>query len=88
MTKTIQHRDIFGRDLQVGDFVASPYWNTNLGIFAVVKLTPKMLRIRRVGTNRDKTVYPINTIKVDGSDVTMYCLKYNKGGSNDKDHRV
>lgn len=78
--KAIEHTDIFGRTLQAGDFVAAPYWNRNLAIFAVVKLTPKMVKLRRIGSKVESTAYPVDVLKVDGPEVTMYCLKTVKGG--------
>ena len=76
--KPIEHFDIFGRLLQVGDVVAAPYWNSNLGIFSVVKLTPKMLRLKRIGSRVEKTSYPRDVIKVDGPEVTLYCIKHSE----------
>jgi hypothetical protein len=77
--KVIEHHDIFGRLLQVGDPVAAPYWNTNLDIFSVVKLTPKMVRLRRIGSKVEKTAYPVDVVKVDGPNVTLYILKNSRG---------
>ena len=78
MKKPIEHYDIFGRLIQVGDAVAAPHWNRNLAIFSIVKLTPKMVRIKRIGSNVEKTAYPEDTIKVDGPEVTLYCIKYSE----------
>jgi hypothetical protein len=78
MKKTTEHHDIFGRNLQIGDFVAAPYYKRNLAIYAITKLTPKMVKLKRVGSRIESNHYPSDTIKVDGPDVTMYCLKYNK----------
>ena len=72
---TIEHNDIFGRLIQIGDVVAAPYWNKNLGIFSVVKITPKMIRLRMIGSKSEKTAYPVDVVKVDGPEVTMYILK-------------
>ena len=77
--KPIEHHDIFGRLLQVGDPVAAPYWNTSLGVFSIVKLTPKMVRLRRIGSRVEKTAYPVDVVKVDGPDVLCYILKNSKG---------
>jgi hypothetical protein len=76
--KTIEHTDIFGRVIQVGDAVAAPYWNTSLGIFFVIKQTPKMVRLRKVGSTLEKTAYPVDVVKVDGPDITLYCLKHSE----------
>ena len=78
MKNTIEHTDIFGRKLAVGDFVAAPYGNTSLGIFSIVRLTPKMVRLKRIGGRTEKTAYPVDVVKVDGPEVTMYCLKHSE----------
>ena len=75
----IEHHDIFGRLLQVGDLVAAPYWNTSLGVFSIVKLTPKMVRLRWIGSRVEKTAYPVDVVKVDGPEVLCYILKNSKG---------
>ena len=77
--KPIEHHDIFGRLLHVGDPVAAPYWNSSLGIFSIVKLTPKMIRLRKIGTRMEKTAYPVDVVKVDGPEVLCYILKNSKG---------
>jgi hypothetical protein len=76
--KPIEHKDIFGRLIQKGDAVAAPYWNTSLGIFFVIKITPKMLRLRKIGSTLEKTAYPVDVVKVDGPEVTLYCIKYSE----------
>ena len=76
--KPIEHHDIFGRLLRVGDPVAAPYWNTSLGIFFVIKITSKMLRLRKIGSTLEKTAYPVDVVKVDGPEVTLYCIKYSE----------
>ena len=78
MAAPITHCDIFGRLIQVGDAVAAPHWNNNLAIWVTIKLTPKMVRLRRIGHTVEKTAYPSDVVKVDGPEVTLYCIKYSE----------
>ena len=76
MPKEIEHYDIFGKLIQLGDCVVSPYYGRDLGVFTVVKMTPKMVKIKRVGSKGSgQNAYPFNTVKVNGPEVTMYLLK-------------
>lgn len=78
MTKQIEHRDIFGKPLQVGDFVVAPYYNKDISVFSVIKLNPKMIKLRRIasrGWQGTQNAYAVHTVKVDGPEVTMYVLK-------------
>lgn len=77
--KTFDHTDIFGRKLEIGDVVAAPYWNKNLGIFSVTRMTPKLVHLRKVGAKSTKSSYPVDVVKVDGPEVTMYILKNSTG---------
>lgn len=72
MAKEIpEHRDILGRVLNVGDYVAFPDSNI-MKLGKIVKLNPKMIKIEgRWGVNK----YSKDTVKVDGPDLTMYLLK-------------
>ena len=81
-TKEINpHLDILGRPLTVGDCVACPA-NNGLAVARVIKLTNKMVRVRRVGAKasiwgkyRDTTKYSKDLVKLEGSDVSFYILK-------------
>ena len=75
MPKEIQHRDIFGRQLQLGDCVVAPYYGKDLGVFRIVKITPKMVKIQRIGSRGCSSAYPHHTVRVEGPEVTMYLLK-------------
>lgn len=83
-TKEINlHLDILGRSLAVGDCVACPDGN-NLSVATVVKLTAKMVKVRRVGakTNiwgkyRETNKYSKDLVKLDGPEVSFYILKNN-----------
>ena len=76
MTKTpIQHSDLFGQPLEIGDCVVYPR-NTNMHVGTVAKLNPKMVGVKGVGTRwGDCNKYPQELVKVSGSEVTMYLLK-------------
>jgi hypothetical protein len=86
LLKTIEHFDKLGAPINVGDYVAYPHVNS-LQIGLVIKLNPKMvkvkpvtkkrknsysqLRAKEVGINR----YPVDCILVGGELVTLYVLK-------------
>lgn len=76
MAKTpIQHSDLFGQALELGDCVVYPR-GTNMMVGTVAKLNPKMVGVKGVGTtwgNCNK--YPQELVKVSGAEVTMYLLK-------------
>ena len=70
-----EHRDILGRILAVGDYVAYPDSN-GLRLGKLDKLNQKMVRVTtgiefRLKVNK----YPIDTVKLDGPDLVMYLLK-------------
>ena len=70
-----EHRDILGRVLAVGDYVAYPDSN-GLRLGKLDKLNQKMVRVA-TGKAWRSTVnkYPIDTVKLDGPDLVMYLLK-------------
>jgi hypothetical protein len=70
-----EHRDILGRVLVVGDYVAYPDSN-GLRLGKLDKLNQKMVRVT-TGREWRSTVnkYPIDTVKLDGPDLVMYLLK-------------
>ena len=77
-TKTkppVQHSDLFGQHLEIGDCVVYPRSNS-MNVGTVAKLNPKMVGVKGVG-NRwgDCNKYPQELVKVTGSEVTMYLLK-------------
>lgn len=77
MAKQIEHRDIFGKLVQVGDFVVTTYYGKEIAVYSVIKLTPKMVKLQRIGRKgwTGTNAYPANLVKVDGPEVTMYVLK-------------
>ena len=75
------HLDILGRPLVVGDCVACPA-NNGLAVARVIKLTNKMVKVRRVGAKisiwgkfRDTTKYARDLVKLEGPEVSFYLLK-------------
>ena len=77
MAKEIpQHLDLLGNPIVVGACVAFPYGNS-LRIGIVLKLTPKMVQLKRVGAKREikYNKYPSDLAVLNSQDVTMYLLK-------------
>lgn len=77
-TKTeIVHRDMLGRKLKVGDFVAYPRRNLQC-IGQIVKMNPKMPRVQQISNKvygREANIYTTDMVLLDGPDVTFYILK-------------
>ena len=78
MAKEIpQHKDIFGQELALEDCVVYPQSNS-MQIGKIIKINPKMISVRGLGKRsyRSETLkYPIDLVKVQGPEVTMYLLK-------------
>jgi hypothetical protein len=75
--ETPDHRDQLGRLLKVGDCVAYPQSNS-LVIGVVRKINPKMVGVRRIGKNgwgSEKNKYPVDCVRLDGPEVTMFIIK-------------
>lgn len=75
--KEIVHHDKLGKELKVGDYVACSGHN-EIMIAAITKLNPKMISVQEVGKRYVKHKYPIDSILLDGPEVTMYILKNQK----------
>jgi len=73
-----QHRDLLGRFINVGDFVAVS--NGCLFVATVVKLNPKMVKIKLLNNRRDWQMnkYPNEMVVLNPDDVMMYLLKQGK----------
>ena len=78
MSSIPNHQDILGQPLAVGDAVVYPVSNT-MYVGTVVKLNPKMIKVKRVGSKWEQNKYPSDLAKVSGAEVTMYLLKNQKG---------
>ena len=77
MNKEIpKHTDVFGQELLVDDCVVFPAHNSMI-VGKVIKLTPKMVRVQKVGGkwSSEWNKYPLDLVKVHGPEVTMYLLK-------------
>ncbi len=80
MVEEIKHYDKLGKLINVGDCVAAPY-NNSLMISKVVKITPKMVKIKKFNTSSrswhsgEYSKYPTDLVILDGADVTAYLLK-------------
>ena len=76
MAKEIpEHKDILGRIINVGDYVAYPYSN-ELKLGKVAKIHPKMISIDTNSKwNSITNKYPRDLVKLDGPDLTTYLLK-------------
>jgi hypothetical protein len=74
-TKTvIEHKDILGKPIVVGDVVAMAYSNS-LAIAIIDKLNPKMIRVKRPNSTWAQNKYPYDLIKIDGPEAMLYLLK-------------
>lgn len=70
----IQHQDLFGQPLEVGDCVVYPRSN-NMHVGTVCKLNPKMVGVKGIERWGNCNKYPQELVKVSGAEVTMYLLK-------------
>jgi hypothetical protein len=71
------HVDLLGNPINLGDCVTFPY-NSSLRIGIVIKLNPKMIGVKRVGSKRPGikyNKYPTDMVVLNSQDVTMYLLK-------------
>jgi hypothetical protein len=72
----IQHNDLFGQPIEIGDCVVYPRSNLMM-VGTVIKINPKMIGVKAVGGRNwgSCNKYPTELVKVHGSEVTMYLLK-------------
>ena len=73
-----QHYDKLGTELFPGDFVIAPDGHRSTIIAQVIKLNPKMLTIRKIGSTYNTNTYSNETAKLDSSLVTMHLLRVAK----------
>ena len=75
-----EHRDILGRLINIGDFVAVSLHN-DMKIAKVIKINPKMVKVQILNVktsmwyNGTHNKYPDDLVIVDGPYVSMYILK-------------
>ena len=80
MKQQPNHKDIIGRPINIGDFVATVIAN-KLHVGKVIKLNPKMVKVRLLNTkttnwyNGEHNKYPSDMALIDGEYLTMYILK-------------
>ena len=80
MKPAIVHLDKLGREIEVGACVAVAHHNS-LAVATVIKLTPKMVRIKiaNITTNSwyqgHHNKYGDQMVVIEGPSVTMYLLK-------------
>lgn len=79
MTKTldIEHQDILGNNIEVGNIVAYPSHNS-MKIGTVTKLNPKMINVTAIGRRYTDRKYPSELLVVDDPKITLYVLKNSK----------
>ena len=72
--EAIEHKDILGRLIEVGDVVAMANHNS-MAIAIVDKLNPKMIKVKRPNSSWAQNKYPQDLIKIDGPEAMVYLLK-------------
>lgn len=73
----IEHRDMLGRKLKVGDFIAYPRRNI-LCIGQIVKMNPKMPRVQQISKKvygKEANIYTHDMVLLDGPEISFYILK-------------
>lgn len=79
MAAEIKHTDILGQDINIGDIVVTAVGTRNLEVCKVLKLTPKMVSIQKMGTKRSsisKLRYPGDLcVIVNLPETYLYVLK-------------
>lgn len=67
---------MLGRNIKVGDFVVACAYGNDLGVYSIVRLTPKMIRVKQLKGRRERPLYPSQTVKLtDEKELTMLLLK-------------
>lgn len=70
----IEHKDILGKSIEVGDVVAMASHN-ELTIGIVEKINPKMIKIKRPNSGWKQNKYSKDLIKLDGGSAMEYLLR-------------
>ena len=79
MAKEVEHKDLLGNPITENSKLAVSHHNS-LKICSIVKLNPKMLRVKPINQHYrgdGYLVYPTQTVVVDGPDVMAYILRGN-----------
>lgn len=75
-TIEVSHKDLLGRNLSVGDFVVASTHGNNLGVYSITRLTPRMVRVKKLKKSYDRPLYPEQVVKlIDEKELTMLLLK-------------
>lgn len=72
-----EHKDKFGKILQLGDYVVFPHRNA-LELGKIIKINKKMIKVSEVPAGKytyEHNKYSRETCYVEGSAVTFYLLK-------------
>ena len=70
----VQHSDLFGQPLEIGDCVVYPRSNTMM-VGTVDRHIQTLVGVKGIERWGDCNKYPQELVKVSGSEVTMYLLK-------------
>ena len=71
----LEHKDLLGDDISVGDIVATHY-SGMLSIGRVVRMTKKMVQLKGINhTYSNRLVYPKDCLRMDSEAMTMFVLK-------------
>ena len=79
----IEHNDIIGRKIKVGNFVAT-YFRHKLQVGKILKITPKKAKVKLLNAaitpqyTGEHYIYPADMITVDGEHLTFYLMKINE----------
>ena len=74
MAKTMpEHKDKLGRLLSLGEHVAFADSN-QLHLGTIVKINPKMVKVKLLGRNWEINKYSDDTVRLEGPDLTWYLL--------------
>ena len=81
MKEIDQHKDKIGQIIQRGDVVAFPQ-HRSLSIGIVIKINPKMIKIRQIKQKTrwdppEYNKYPEDCVKLDCPEVSMYLIMVN-----------
>lgn len=75
-TIEISHKDLLGRDLNVGDFVVASAHGNDLRVYSVARMTAKMIRVKKLRSSYERPLYPDQVVKLtDEKELTMLLLK-------------
>ena len=74
MPNDIDHKDILGNSIKLGDTVVYPSHNS-LKIAVVKKINPKMITVTAIGRSWADRKYPTDLLVVDDPKITLYIMK-------------